>query len=37
MAFAHMGMYVTDLTKMEDFYMRVLGFSVTDRANIRGG
>lgn len=36
MAFAHMGIYVTDIAKMEDFYTRVLGFSVTDRANIRG-
>lgn len=36
MAFAHMGIYVTDSAKMEDFYTRVLGFSVTDRARIRG-
>ena len=36
MAFAHMGVYVTDSAKMEDFYTRVLGFSVTDRARIRG-
>ena len=36
MAFAHMGIYVTDTAKMEDFYTRVLGFSVTDRAKIRG-
>jgi len=36
MAFAHMGIYVTDTAKMEDFYTRVLGFSITDRAKIRG-
>ena len=36
MAFAHMGIYVTDVPRMEDFYTRVLGLSVTDRATIRG-
>jgi catechol 2,3-dioxygenase len=36
MAFAHMGIYVTDIAKMEKFYVRVLGFAVTDRAQIRG-
>lgn len=36
MAFAHMGVYVTDIAKMEDFYAHVLGFSITDRARIRG-
>jgi catechol 2,3-dioxygenase-like lactoylglutathione lyase family enzyme len=35
MAFAHMGIYVTDVAKMVDFYARVLGFCVTDRARIR--
>src|SRR5678815_1340800 len=36
MAFAHMGIFVVDVTKMVDFYTRLLGFSVTDRALIRG-
>jgi catechol 2,3-dioxygenase len=36
MAFAHMGIYVADIGKMQNFYTRVLGFSVTDRAQIRG-
>jgi catechol 2,3-dioxygenase-like lactoylglutathione lyase family enzyme len=36
MAFSHMGIYVSDMRKMLDFYTQVLGFSVTDRANIRG-
>jgi catechol-2,3-dioxygenase len=30
-SFSHMGIYVTDLARMEDFYTRVLGFAVTDR------
>jgi len=30
-SFSHMGMFVTDLARMEDFYTRVLGFAVTDR------
>ncbi len=36
MAFAHMGIYVCDLSAMVDFYSRVLGFCVTDTATIRG-
>jgi len=36
MAFAHMGIYVADIGKMADFYARALGFSITDRAQIRG-
>jgi len=36
MAFAHMGIYVVDIACMVDFYTRVLGFCVTDRALIRG-
>jgi len=36
MAFAHMGIYVVDIARMVDFYQRVLGFCVTDRALIRG-
>ncbi|HEV3008947.1 MAG TPA: VOC family protein [Burkholderiales bacterium] len=31
LAFSHMGVFVTDLARMEDFYTRVLGFAVTDR------
>src|SRR5258708_7905831 len=30
-SFSHMGMFVTDPARMEDFYTRVLGFAVTDR------
>jgi catechol 2,3-dioxygenase len=33
-AFSHMGLYVTDLPRMEDFYTRLLGFSVTDRGDL---
>ena len=36
MAFAHMGIYVVGMARMVDFYTRVLGFCVTDRALIRG-
>jgi catechol 2,3-dioxygenase-like lactoylglutathione lyase family enzyme len=36
MAFAHMGIYVVDMATMVDFYSRVLGFCITDRALIRG-
>ncbi|MEK9646299.1 MAG: VOC family protein [Alphaproteobacteria bacterium] len=28
---SHVGIYVTDLDRMVDFYVRVLGFTVTDR------
>ena len=31
LAFSHMGLSVKDIVKMEDFYTRVLGFTVTDR------
>ena len=34
LAFSHMGMFVTDLARMEDFYTRVLGFTVTDRGEL---
>jgi catechol 2,3-dioxygenase len=34
LAFSHMGIYVTDLPRMEDFYTRMLGFAVTDRGNL---
>jgi len=30
-SFSHMGMFVADAARMEDFYTRVLGFAVTDR------
>ncbi|MEJ5992745.1 VOC family protein [Ramlibacter sp. PS3R-8] len=36
MAFSHIGLYVTDIDAMVRFYTEVLGFSVTDRAHIRG-
>ena len=36
MAFSHMGLYVTDMATMVAFYTGVLGFSVADRAHIRG-
>jgi catechol-2,3-dioxygenase len=31
LSFSHIGIYVTDAARMEDFYTGVLGFSVTDR------
>jgi catechol 2,3-dioxygenase-like lactoylglutathione lyase family enzyme len=31
LSFSHMGIYVTDVARMEDFYTRMLGFTVTDR------
>lgn len=34
--FSHMGFACSDLAKMEDFYTRVLGFSVTDRGHVLG-
>lgn len=34
--FSHMGFAVTDMPKMEDFYTRVLGFTVTDRGEVLG-
>ena len=30
-SFSHMGIFVTDPARMEDFYTRVLGFAATDR------
>jgi catechol 2,3-dioxygenase-like lactoylglutathione lyase family enzyme len=33
-SFSHFGMYVTDLAKLEDFYTRVLEFTVTDRGHL---
>ncbi|HEX6690103.1 MAG TPA: VOC family protein [Burkholderiales bacterium] len=34
LAFSHMGIYVTDIARMEDFYTRVLGFTATDRGDL---
>jgi len=34
LAFSHMGLYVTDIARMEDFYTRVLGFTATDRGDL---
>ena len=34
--FSHMGLSVKDIAKMEDFYSRVLGFTVTDRGEAGG-
>ena len=34
--FSHMGLSVKDIAKMEDFYTRVLGFTVTDRGEAGG-
>lgn len=34
--FSHIGIFVHDLARMEDFYSRVLGFTVTDRGVARG-
>src|SRR5213083_2651172 len=34
LSFSHVGIFVTDLARMEDFYTRVLGFTVTDRGDL---
>jgi catechol 2,3-dioxygenase-like lactoylglutathione lyase family enzyme len=34
LAFSHIGIFVVDLARMEDFYSRVLGFTVTDRGDL---
>ncbi|MBX3490363.1 VOC family protein [Parvibaculum sp.] len=31
LAFSHVGAFVHDMVRMEDFYARVLGFFITDR------
>src|SRR5271170_8350051 len=36
LSMSHIGIYVHDLPPMEDFYTRVLGFTVTDRGKVRG-
>src|SRR5262245_61436613 len=33
-SFSHMGMFVADAGRMEDFYTRVLGFTATDRGDL---
>ncbi|HYY62641.1 MAG TPA: VOC family protein [Burkholderiales bacterium] len=33
-SFSHMGMFVGDLARMQDFYTRVLGFTVTDEGEM---
>lgn len=34
--FSHIGLYVTDLEKMADFYSRFLAFTITDRGTLGG-
>ena len=34
--FSHVGLYVTDLARMRDFYERLLGFTVTDTGQLSG-
>ncbi|MSQ64724.1 MAG: glyoxalase, partial [Betaproteobacteria bacterium] len=34
LSFSHLGIFVADLAVMEDFYTRVLGFTVTDRGDL---
>lgn len=34
LAFSHFGFYVRDLQGMEDFYTRVMGFTVSDRGDL---
>jgi catechol 2,3-dioxygenase len=36
LSMSHIGLHVHDLARMEDFYTRVLGFTVTDRGKVRG-
>jgi len=33
-SFSHIGIYVSDLARMESFYTRFLGFTVTDRGDL---
>ena len=33
-AFSHLGIYVSDIARMETFYTRFLGFTVTDRGEL---
>ena len=34
---SHIGIFVTDMEKMRDFYTRLLGFSVMDAGDLRNG
>lgn len=36
LSLSHLGLYVHDLARMEDFYTRVLEFTVTDRGQLPG-
>jgi len=36
LTFSHVGFFVSDIAKMEDFYTRVLEFTVTDRGQLPG-
>lgn len=36
LAFSHVGLFVRDIARMEDFYTRVLEFTVTDRGQLPG-
>ena len=35
-SFSHFGMFVNDIAKLEDFYVRLLDFTVTDRGELSG-
>ncbi len=35
--FSHFGVYCTDIDRLEDFYMRVLGFAISDAGLVGGG
>ena len=37
LSFSHVGVFVTDLNKMVDFYTRVLGLVVSDRNEMKDG
>src|SRR5665647_1966626 len=37
LSFSHMGIFVTDLEKMVDFYTRVIGLVVSDRDLMKDG
>lgn len=36
LTFSHIGIYVRDISRMEDFYTRLLEFTVTDRGELQG-
>jgi catechol-2,3-dioxygenase len=36
LALSHIGLFVHDMPRMEDFYTRVMGFTVTDRGQLPG-